>query len=77
MEFKEAKIISLWQDGVKVAETIVEEKTTPVVMNSAKSPDFICPSCGASAKIVEGGSLHGGNFRYCPNCGKRVLTDWG
>lgn len=31
--------------------------------------EFKCSVCGADALVVEGGSLDGGYFKYCPNCG--------
>ena len=34
--------------------------------------EFKCSLCGATADIVEGGSLDGGYFNYCPNCGAKM-----
>ena len=31
--------------------------------------EFKCSVCGADALVVEGGSLDGGYFKFCPNCG--------
>lgn len=31
--------------------------------------EFKCSICGADALSVSCGSLDGGNFNYCPNCG--------
>lgn len=31
--------------------------------------EFKCSACGAEAGVVEGGSLDGAHFSYCPNCG--------
>lgn len=34
--------------------------------------EFKCSICGAWAGCVEGGTLDGGNFKYCPNCGIEI-----
>lgn len=34
--------------------------------------EFTCSNCGADAAVVEGGSLDGAQFNYCPNCGAKM-----
>lgn len=34
--------------------------------------DFMCSVCGAWAADVAYGSLDGGNFNFCPNCGAKM-----
>ena len=34
--------------------------------------EFKCSVCGADAMVVEGGSLDGAKFNYCPNCGAKM-----
>lgn len=34
--------------------------------------EFKCSVCGAWAGIIEGGTLDGGYFDYCPNCGAKM-----
>ena len=51
----------------------VENKRTVKARNIWQSVyghcEFKCSLCGADILIVEGGSLDGGYFNYCPNCG--------
>ena len=37
--------------------------------------EFKCSVCGADALVVEGGSLDGGYFKYCPNCGVEMEAE--
>lgn len=40
--------------------------------------EFKCSVCGAWAGIIEGGTLDGVDFDYCPNCGAKMdLEDGG
>lgn len=34
--------------------------------------EFKCSVCGAWAGIIEGGTLDGVDFDYCPNCGAKM-----
>lgn len=34
--------------------------------------EFKCSLCGADASSIMMGSLDGGKFNYCPNCGARM-----
>lgn len=34
--------------------------------------DFRCSICGATITVVEGGSLDGVFFNWCPNCGAKM-----
>ena len=51
----------------------VENKRTVKARNIWQSVaghcEFKCSFCGADILTVEGGSLDGGYFNYCPNCG--------
>ena len=37
--------------------------------------EFKCSLCGATIGVVEGGTLDGAWFRFCPNCGAE-MEDW-
>lgn len=39
--------------------------------------EFKCSACGAWIGCVEGGTLDGGKFNFCPNCGADMRAEEG
>lgn len=37
-----------------------------------KHIEFACSECGATIGCVEGGTLDGAEFNYCPGCGAKL-----
>lgn len=37
--------------------------------------DFMCSECGAWVGSVMWGTLDGGNFKFCPNCGAEMREE--
>lgn len=37
--------------------------------------EFKCSVCNVEIGTIEGGSMDGGYFNYCPNCGARIVED--
>jgi hypothetical protein len=55
------------------AADVVEVRHGSDVSRTVKGHcEFKCSLCGAYALVVEGGTLDGGIFNYCPNCGAKM-----
>lgn len=52
-----------------------DDYTTDVCLQHPLHCEFKCSKCGAWAGVVEGGTLDGGDFDFCPHCGRRIIKE--
>ena len=55
---------------------VVERKHGRDICDTVKGHcEFKCSVCGAWIGCVEGGTLDGGKFKFCPNCGAIIESE--
>ena len=60
------------------AADVVEHKHGRDICDTVKGHcEFKCSVCGAWIGCVEGGTLDGGKFKFCPNCGADMRAEEG